>query len=57
MWLESEVIREREARALADEDYELVEQLRNQLEEAESRTERQLAEAGIAEVRTDLGVV
>ncbi len=50
MWLESEVIREKEARALAEEDYELVEQLKNQLEEAESRTERKLAESCIVEV-------
>ena len=50
MWEETESLREREARALSEEDYELVEELRKKLEETEMRTERQLASSGVAEV-------
>jgi len=49
-WKETERLREREARALSEEDYELVEELRKKLEETESRTERELAYSSMEEV-------
>lgn len=50
MWQGSQSLREREARALAEEDYELVEQLRKELEITERRTESDLATSSMSEV-------
>ena len=50
VWLKGQTLLEREATALAEEDYELAEQLRKQLETTEMRTEQEIAANCLIEV-------
>lgn len=56
IWLKGQSLKEREEKALEEEDYELAEQLRKQLERTEMRTEREIATYSLAEVSSQCHV-
>ena len=49
-WAENRALREKEAAALADEDYELAEKLNNKIEATTVETEQQIMKTGLVEV-------